>query len=141
MPAAAAAAAPLGTLMYQVDETLRTFGFDIKSLVKSLDLQTFGLLTLLVVGAVFLFDFLSYGYASYTGDAAGHTSYGRSLVTTAAKVWDQRDQLGLNPYVRGGRGLDSMTQILDDIADAILKYEGLEDNVVGQSRQSKVLQQ
>ncbi|ROT71837.1 hypothetical protein C7M84_009808 [Penaeus vannamei] len=87
------------------------------------------------------FDFLSYGYASYTGDAAGHTSYGRSLVTTAAKVWDQRDQLGLNPYVRGGRGLDSMTQILDDIADAILKYEGLEDNVVGQSRQSKVLQQ
>lgn len=102
MPAAAAAAAPLGTLMYQVDETLRTFGFDIKSLVKSLDLQTFGLLTLLVVGAVFLFDFLSYGYASYTGDAAGHTSYGRSLVTTAAKVWDQRDQLGLNPYVRGG---------------------------------------
>ncbi|XP_042869169.1 uncharacterized protein LOC122251345 [Penaeus japonicus] len=95
--------APLGTLMYQVDETLRTFGFDVKSLVKSLDLQTFGLLTLLVVGAVFLFDFLNYGYASYyTGDISEHTSYGRSLVTTAAKVWDQRDQLGLNPYVRGG---------------------------------------
>lgn len=37
------------------------------------------------------------------------------------------------------RGLDSMTQILDSIADAIIKYDKLEDNEVGQTRKSKDL--
>lgn len=99
---AATVAPAASTLMYQVDQSLRTLGFDLKSLVKSFDIQTVGLLTLLVVAGIFLFDFFNYGYSSYYGDTSSYTSYGRSLVTTAAKVWDQRDHLGLNPYVRGG---------------------------------------
>ncbi|KAG7156269.1 uncharacterized protein LOC121853794 [Homarus americanus] len=126
-------------VMHQVDESLRTLGFDLKSLVKAFDLQTVGLLTLVVVVGIFLFDLLNYGYSSYQDDSSTYTSYGRSLVTTAARVWDHREQLGLNPYVRGGRGLDSMTQILDSLADAVLKYEDLETNDVPQARQSKDL--
>ncbi|XP_071530500.1 uncharacterized protein [Panulirus ornatus] len=136
----AVTAAPVASsLMYQVDQSLRTLGFDLKSLVKSFDLQTVGLLTLLVVVGIFLFDFLNYGYSSYYGDTSTYTSYGRSLVTTAAKIWDQRDELGVNPYVRGGRGLDSMTQILDSLADAVLKYEEYESNDVDRTRESKDL--
>lgn len=42
----------------------------------------------------------------------------------------------LPPY---SRNLDSVTQILDSLADAVLKYEKLEHNEVGQTRQAKVL--
>ncbi|XP_063840662.1 uncharacterized protein LOC135089220 [Scylla paramamosain] len=126
-------------LMTQVDQTLRTLGFDLTSLVKSFDIKTVGLLTLVVIGAIFLFDLIHYGYASYAGSSSSYTSYGRSLVTSAAKVWDQRDQLGVASGLRNGRDLDAMTQILDSIADAIIKYDKLEDNEVGQTRKSKDL--
>lgn len=102
--ATAATVAPAAaTLMTKVDDSLRTLGFDLKGLVKSIDLQTVGLLTLIVVVGVFLFDFFNYGYQSYlAGDTSSYSSYGRSLVTNAARLWDQRGELGLNPYVRGG---------------------------------------
>ncbi|XP_053634215.1 uncharacterized protein [Cherax quadricarinatus] len=132
--------ASAATIMQQVDQSLRTFGFDLKSLVKALDLQTIGILTLVVVLAIVLYDIISYNYSSYHGDLSSYSSYGRSLVTTAAKVWDQREELGLNPYVRGGRGLDEMTRILDAVADAILKYEDTEVNKVPSSRKSKDMQ-
>lgn len=125
--------------MTQVDQTLRTLGFDLTSLVKTFDIKTVGLLTLVVIGAIFLFDLLHYGYAGYAGTSSSYTSYGRSLVTSAAKVWDQRDQLGLPSGLRNGRDLDAMTQILDSIADAIIKYDKLEGNEVGQTRKSKDL--
>lgn len=100
--AAAAATAAASTIMQKVDQNLRTFGFDLKSLVKGFDLQTFGILTVVVVLAIVLFDIFSYGYSSYHGDTSSYSSYGRSLVTSAARVWDEREKLGLNPYVRGG---------------------------------------
>ncbi|XP_042869189.1 uncharacterized protein LOC122251363 [Penaeus japonicus] len=138
MPATATVAS---TAAAAAENSLRTLGFDLKSLFTVANLQTFGILAVLVLGVVLIFDFFNYGYTSYAyGDTSTYTSYGRSLVTSAAKVWDQRDQLGFSNHVRGGRGLDSMTKILDDIADAILKYEGVENNNVEQSRQSKVLQ-
>ncbi|XP_066977552.1 uncharacterized protein [Macrobrachium rosenbergii] len=136
---AAASSPHVGTLMNKVDEQLRTAGYDLKSFIKSIDLHTVGFLTLLVVAAIFLFDLLNYGYSAYLGNTSSYSSYGRSLVTNAAKVWDQREQLGFNNVItRGSRGLDSMTQILDTLADAVLKYEG-EDNKVESSRQSKDL--
>ncbi|XP_045118561.1 uncharacterized protein LOC123508746 [Portunus trituberculatus] len=138
MPSAALTTISPG-IMTQVDQTLRTLGFDLTSLVKTFDIKTVGLLTLVVIGAIFLFDLIHYGYAGYIGTSSSYTSYGRSLVTGAAKVWDQRDQLGLASGLRNGRDLDAMTQILDSIADAIIKYDELEDNEVGQTRQSKDL--
>lgn len=88
--------------MTQVDQTLRTFGLDLKGLVKAFDLQTVGLVTLIVVAAIIIFDVISYGYASYAGTSSSYTSYGRSLVTSAAKVWDQREQLGFASELRSG---------------------------------------
>lgn len=100
MPSTAVTYSP--DIMTQVDETLRTLGFDLKGLVKAFDLKTVGLLTLLVVAAIFLFDIINYGYASYAGSPSSYTSYGRSLVTNAAKVWDQRGQLGFASDLRSG---------------------------------------
>lgn len=88
--------------MTQVDHTLRTFGFDLKGLVKAVDLQTVGLVTLVVVAAIIIFDIIHYGYASYAGATSSYTSYGRSLATSAAKVWDQREQLGFASELRNG---------------------------------------
>ena len=89
-------------IMTQVDQTLRTLGFDLTSLVKTFDLKTVGLLTVLVVAAIFLFDLVNYGYASYGSSSSSYTSYGRSLVTNAAKVWDQRGELGFASGLRNG---------------------------------------
>lgn len=136
--AAAASHPHVGSIMYQVDEQLRSAGFDLRTFVKSIDLHSIGFLTLLVVGCIFLFDLLSYGYYAYLGNASTYSSYGRSLVTNAAKAWDRREELGLNALTRGSRGLGSMTQILDSLSAAILKYEG-EDNTVESSRKAKVL--
>lgn len=103
MPSPAVTALPLSPdFMTQVDQTLRTFGFDLKGLVKAFDLKTVGLLTLVVVGAIILFDIIHYGYASYAGNTSSYTSYGRSLATSAAKVWDQREQLGFASELRNG---------------------------------------
>ncbi|XP_047491637.1 uncharacterized protein LOC125040897 [Penaeus chinensis] len=137
MPATTTAATAAAAV---AENSLRTLGFDLKSLLTTANLQTFGILAVIVLGILLIFDFFNYGYTSYAyGDTSSYSSYGRSLITSAAKVWDQRDQLGFSNHVRGGRGMDSMTKILDDIADAILKYEEVENNNVGQSRESKVL--
>ncbi|KAK3864237.1 hypothetical protein Pcinc_030057 [Petrolisthes cinctipes] len=140
MPSAAAAIPTAAeTVIHTVDHGLRTLGYDLKSLVKAFDLQTVGLLTLVVIAGIFLFDLFSYGYSSYAGNTSTYASYGRSLVFNAAKIWDQRDELGVDSSMRGSRNLDSVTQILDSLADAVLKYEKLEHNEVGQTRQAKVL--
>ncbi|KAK7080628.1 hypothetical protein SK128_013378 [Halocaridina rubra] len=126
------------TIMQTVDDQLQRAGFDLKSLVKAVDLSTLGLLTLVIIGGVLLFDLLSFGYLSYYDrNTSSYTSYGRSLVTNAAKFWDSREQYGLNDLVRGSRGLDSVTPILDSLADAILKFEGEDNTPTNSSRQSK----
>lgn len=103
MPAAGITTLPFSPdFMTQVDQTLRTFGFDLKGLVKAFDLQTVGLVTLVVVAAIILFDIIHYGYASYGGETSSYTSYGRSLATSAAKIWDQREQLGFASELRNG---------------------------------------
>ncbi|XP_050692918.1 uncharacterized protein LOC126983830 [Eriocheir sinensis] len=138
MPSAGITTLPFSPdFMTQVDQTLRTLGFDLKGLVKAFDLKTFGLVTLVVVAAIILFDIIHYGYASYAGETSSYTSYGRSLATSAAKIWDQREQHGFATELRNGRGLDSMTQILDSIADAIIMYDKAENNEVGQTRKSE----
>merc|ERR1712002_403457 len=114
------------TLMNTLDTGLRTVGFDLKDWVKNLDIQSVGLFTLVVVAAVFLFDFASYYFSSYTGKSAEYSTYGRSLATGAAKAWIHRDQFGFDNYiqdVRGGRSLDTVNNVLDSISRAILEYE------------------
>ncbi|KAK3870595.1 hypothetical protein Pcinc_024178 [Petrolisthes cinctipes] len=117
-----------------LDQSLRSFGFDLGSLLKSVDVQTVGVVALFVLIGILLFDVFNYGYTSYAGDSSSYVSYGRSLATSAAKVWDEREQLGLSSG-RGSRNLDTMTQVLDSLADAVLKYEELSDNLVDDTRQ------
>ncbi|CAL4091427.1 unnamed protein product [Meganyctiphanes norvegica] len=125
MPSAAAIETA-STLMTKLDTGLKTVGFDLKDWVKNLDIQSVGLFTLVVVAAVFLFDFGSYYWSSYTGASGAYSSYGRSLATGAAKAWIHRDEFGLDNYiedVRGGRSLDSVNNVLDSISRAILEFE------------------
>ncbi|KAK4311384.1 hypothetical protein Pmani_017108 [Petrolisthes manimaculis] len=117
-----------------LDQGLRSLGFDLGSLLKSVDVQTVGVVALFVLIGILLFDVFNYGYTSYAGDTSSYVSYGRSLATSAAKVWDEREQLGLSSG-RGSRNLDTMTQVLDSLADAVLKYEELSDNLVDDTRQ------
>jgi len=113
-------------LMTQMDGTLRLLGFDLQEFVKDLDIQSVGLFTLVVVAGVFLLDFLGYGYSAYQGTTSAYSSYSRSLTTGAAKAWQSRDELGVNPFLNGirdGRSLDRVTEVLDAISNAWLQYE------------------
>lgn len=83
-----------------LDQSLRSLGFDLGGLLKSVDVQTVGVVALFVLLGILLFDIFNYGYTAYAGDPSSYVSYGRSLATSAAKIWDERDQLGLS----SGRG-------------------------------------
>ncbi|CAL4135886.1 unnamed protein product [Meganyctiphanes norvegica] len=110
------------SLMSQADVSLRSLGFDLKQYFQSFDLQTVGVVVLVAALGLFLFNLLSYAYATYTGRSDGFRPYGRSLITGAARAWQDKDHWGIND-VRGGRGLDEVAGILDALSNAVLEWE------------------
>ncbi|KAK7086638.1 hypothetical protein SK128_020709 [Halocaridina rubra] len=137
LAAAASNNVDVGSLMYQFDNQLNRAGYDLKGLFRSIDIHTIGFLTLVVVGAVLLFDLINYGISVYLGHTSTYSSYGRSLATNAARLWEHRDQYDLSALGRGGRGLDSsVTNVLDSLAEAIIKYDE-EENIVEDENKTK----
>ncbi|XP_018019513.1 uncharacterized protein LOC108675968 [Hyalella azteca] len=133
MPASAALH-QADNIMTNVDSALRTVGYDLPSLIKSIDFKTIGLVTGAIILGLLLFDVISQWLGkSLDNDYSSYSSYGRSLAVGAAKVWDKKDEIGLLEGVRGGRSLESVTKVLDSISDAVLKWE--EDS--GASAQQK----
>ncbi|XP_071530502.1 uncharacterized protein [Panulirus ornatus] len=105
------AASALAPIMYQLQESLRNV--DLRYLVSTLDIQTIGVLSLVVVAVIFLLDLLTKSYAPF----------GRSLLSSAVHAWGISDQLGLNDAVRGSRSLEPLTGVLDALAEAVMKWE------------------
>ncbi|KAG7156268.1 uncharacterized protein LOC121853869 [Homarus americanus] len=108
----------LAPVMYQLQESFNNF--DLKHWVSQLDFKTVGLLAVVVVGVIFFLDLFTKSYAPY----------GRSLLVSAAQTWDNRDQLGLNDAVRGSRSLEPLSNVLDALAEAVLKWEEPEASAV-----------
>lgn len=89
-------------IMTNMDSALRTVGYDLPSLIKSIDLKTIGLVTGAIVLGLLLFDVISQWFGgSYTDDVSSYSTYGRSLAVNAAKIWDKKDELELLEGVRG----------------------------------------
>ncbi|CAL4125616.1 unnamed protein product [Meganyctiphanes norvegica] len=109
-------------LMSQADASLRSLGFDVKQYFKNFDLQTVGVVVLVAALGLVLFNLLTYAYVAYTGRSDSFSPYGRSLVTGAARAWQDKDTWGIND-VRGGRGLDEVAEILDALSNAVLEWE------------------
>ncbi|XP_068226370.1 uncharacterized protein [Palaemon carinicauda] len=107
--------------LQQVDFRSLVDGFDLKSLVSGLDIKTFSWIALIVVALIFLYEWWtkSYGY-----DAS-------SLAVSAADYWQgNRDQFTYDPYVRGSRSLEPLTEVLDALANAVKKWESSQENDV-----------
>ncbi|XP_045118570.1 uncharacterized protein LOC123508752 [Portunus trituberculatus] len=123
MPASIATAAAAS---HQIERSLRTLGLDLSNTLRTLDLQTVGLLGLLILAAIILFDLFgkgsNYGHATYPGSVGGGTyaSYGRKgLLDSSASGTSH-----LEPSARTSRSLESMAEILESVAEAALKYRG-----------------
>ncbi|KAG7156265.1 uncharacterized protein LOC121853885 [Homarus americanus] len=101
----------LAPVMYQLQESLRSV--DLAHWVSQLDFKTVGLLAVVVVGVVFLVNLFTKSYSPY----------GRSLLSSAAHAWDNRDQLGLTDVLSGSRSLEPLSNVLDALADAVMKWE------------------
>ena len=97
------------TLMKRFDTTLRTLGYNLPSLLHKIDFQTVGVVISAVIFAIFVYDLVTYFFSTYkfgVGSGAHHgstySSYGRSLLESAADLWQQRDVIGLTQYLRNG---------------------------------------
>ncbi|XP_042204227.1 uncharacterized protein LOC121853900 [Homarus americanus] len=101
----------LAPIMYQLQESLRSV--DLAHWVSQLDFKTVGFLAVVVVGVVFLVNLFTKSYAPY----------GRSLLSSAAHAWDSRDHLGLTGVLSGSRSLEPLSNVLDALADAVMKWE------------------
>nr|XP_045615362.1 uncharacterized protein LOC123768709 [Procambarus clarkii]XP_045615363.1 uncharacterized protein LOC123768709 [Procambarus clarkii] len=111
------AANALAPFMYQLQESLNNF--DLKNWVSQLDFKTAGVLAVVVVGVLFLFNLF----------AKPSFPFRRSLLT-AANAWENRDQLGFGPALRGSRSLEPLTNVLDALAEAVKKWEVPEDSAL-----------
>ncbi|XP_042869174.1 uncharacterized protein LOC122251350 [Penaeus japonicus] len=127
LPESTMAAHAVAPIVYQLQQGLRNVdlrslvnSFDLKGLVNKLDIQTVGLVALVVVAAVFLFELFSKSYAPY----------GRSLLSSAAHAWDDGDQWNLKESARGSRSLEPVTKVLDALAEAVKKWEAQEEGAV-----------
>ncbi|XP_042869186.1 uncharacterized protein LOC122251361 [Penaeus japonicus] len=92
--------------------------FDPKALVKKLDLQTAGLVALVVVSVVFLVHLFAKSLAPF----------GKSLLSSAAHAWDSADQWGLGA-IRQSQSLAPVTKVLDAMTEAAKKWEEPESAV------------
>lgn len=90
-------------IMTNVDSALRTVGYDLPSLFKTIDIKTVGLVAGAIIIGLLLLDVIAQWFGGkYTDDVSSYSTYGRSLAVGAAKIWDQKDELGLLKGVRGG---------------------------------------
>ncbi|MCL4138175.1 UNVERIFIED_CONTAM: hypothetical protein GTU68_005741 [Idotea baltica] len=88
--------------MHGVDKILRHIGYNLPTAIGAVNIKAICfILALLFLGAI-LFDWVSYSLASSIGDTSSYSGYGRKVITTAADLWDQRNIIGLGPYLRNG---------------------------------------
>ncbi|XP_064113554.1 uncharacterized protein LOC135220205 [Macrobrachium nipponense] len=104
-----------------IEDGLRTIDFDglmqsllVQNLVKEIDTMTSGALTLVVVGIILLVDLFT--------KSSGRG--GKSFSAIAAHAWQEnRNQSLFNATEPNGRSPDPVTDVLDILADAVLKWE------------------
>ncbi|MPC29487.1 uncharacterized protein LOC123508764 [Portunus trituberculatus] len=112
------ASSALAPIVQTLQESLRSS--DVRSWISGLDLKTGGLVILVVVAVLFLLDFFTKSYAPY----------GRSWVATAANAWLEKDPLQPIDSYRGSRSLEPLTEVLDALAAAAIKWGDAETPVV-----------
>ncbi|XP_066976872.1 uncharacterized protein [Macrobrachium rosenbergii] len=119
----------LAPLLYQglqqglkhVDLRNLTDGLDLRSFVTGLDVKTVSWVALIVVALIFIYDLWK--------KSSGHDA--TALAVSAADYWqDNRDQFTYDPYYRGSRSLEPLTEVLDALADAVKKWESTQQDTV-----------
>ncbi|KAL7644368.1 UNVERIFIED_CONTAM: hypothetical protein RMT77_005198 [Armadillidium vulgare] len=116
-------------LLQGLDSAVRHIGYNLPTAIGAVNIKAIGFIIALVFLGILLLDWLSYALstANVNGVNGGDSSYssyghyGRSLLTTAADIWEQTNQVG-----RNGRTIESlgpMVGILDSIAVAIHKWD------------------
>nr|XP_053634217.1 uncharacterized protein LOC128689781 [Cherax quadricarinatus] len=111
MPATA-----LAPFMYQLQDTLRTV--ELKHWVSQLDIKGVSVVVLVVLGVLLLLNLLTKSTAPY----------GRSVLSSAVHIWDNRNHLGLTRAFFGNRSLEPLTHVLDALAAAAKKWEEPKDS-------------
>ncbi|XP_066976868.1 uncharacterized protein [Macrobrachium rosenbergii] len=120
--------------VHHLQEGLRNFdlsswmrSFDLANSVKDLDLKTFGWLALIVVAAIFVADLFTKSYFPL----------GRSLAVSAADAWQKnRHEINFDKYGRDSRSLEPVTEVLDALAVAVMKWERSHATIVRPDRSS-----
>ncbi|CAL4069081.1 unnamed protein product [Meganyctiphanes norvegica] len=105
-------------------------GYSLDNFLRDVNVHSIGVVALMIWVGVFLYEnfFERSGHYDHNGSSY---SYGRSLITGAAQAWESRDKHLTNDFTaegRGGRALDDpMSNVLDSIAAAVLKWEDPKD--------------
>ncbi|XP_068226358.1 uncharacterized protein [Palaemon carinicauda] len=108
-----------------LEEGLRTIDFEglmqsllVQNFVKEIDTMTSGGLTLIVVGIILLVDLFT--------KSSGRS--GKSLSSFTAHAWlENRNQTFETATGTSGRSPDPVTDVLDILANAVLKWEEEEE--------------
>ncbi|XP_042869178.1 uncharacterized protein LOC122251355 [Penaeus japonicus] len=119
--------------VYQLQEGLRhvdfrslVSSFDVRSWVDQLDVQKVGLVTLVVVAAVFLFDLFNKNY----------TPNGPNMLLSPAPVWESADQGDLkhsnahDSAPSKTRSLETVAKVFQALTEAVNKWEEPQGSVV-----------
>ncbi|XP_068226365.1 uncharacterized protein [Palaemon carinicauda] len=101
--------------------------FNLADSIKDFDLKTFGWLALVVVAIIFIADLFTKPFSPF----------GRSLVVSAADTWQKnRPEITFDKFGRDSRSLEPITEVLDALADAVMKWEESEGPKVAKDRAS-----
>ncbi|XP_068226363.1 uncharacterized protein [Palaemon carinicauda] len=92
--------------------------FNLADSIKDFDLKTFGWLALVVVAIIFIADLFTKPFSPF----------GRSLAVSAADAWQKNRPQITDKFGRDSRSLEPVTEVLDALADAVLKWETSEEH-------------
>ncbi|KAK3870597.1 hypothetical protein Pcinc_024180 [Petrolisthes cinctipes] len=124
---AAMPSSALAPFMHQLQQSFSNFDLnqfadrvDLKHWVSQLDLKTVGFVAVAIISVLLILQLFA---KSYIGPA-------RSLVASAAHAWQDSRDLPYDHPARASRNLDSVTQVLDTLAEAAIKWDESNTNEV-----------
>ncbi|KAK4311390.1 hypothetical protein Pmani_017114 [Petrolisthes manimaculis] len=117
----------LAPFMHQLQQSFNNFDLnqfadrvDLKHWVSQLDLKSVGFVAVAIISVLLILQLFA---KSYIGPA-------RSLVASAAHAWQDSRDLPYDHPARASRNLDSVTQVLDTLAEAAIKWDESNTNEV-----------
>ncbi|XP_076069807.1 uncharacterized protein LOC143041686 [Oratosquilla oratoria] len=109
----------LTTLAYHAERALQSSGFDVRSYVKDFDFGTLGLLAVVAVVTILLFEALVKTFPAYFGGA----TFGRSLLASSVEAYPGFRVIDVDDPRRQSRSIETLTPVLDALHSAALLWE------------------